>query len=255
VIGVGEADAQGDGRAPVTALREVAVVAEAAHQLGPGPRDPPGVPARVARMRREPEPGDGRDDQVEGVARRTAVPDRVGQRLDHVEELGAGAGPAVGEQQRCRVRLGGAHVQEVHGRAVDLGGELRVPVEPGLVHTPVVAGSPVVGQFPQVADGHAPAPAGVRELAGPAGGGDPPVQVVQVVLCDVDVERVHHLPPRMWAAGSGAGGGASQRDLRSTRTTLSGVSSRVGGSMRPATRTKALPSPASCAAASCSRPT
>jgi hypothetical protein len=48
-----------------------------------------------------------------------------GEQRDGVEELDDGAGPAVREHQRHRVRMRGADVQEVDAEAVELGAELR----------------------------------------------------------------------------------------------------------------------------------
>ena len=86
----------------------------------------------------KPKPGiDGTDD-VEGVLGPAAVRDRVGQRADHVEEVGERARVGVREQQRRRV-LGrrGADVHEVDGLPVDLGQEVRDGVHPGLLGAPV----------------------------------------------------------------------------------------------------------------------
>jgi hypothetical protein len=69
------------------------------------------------------------------------------QRLDHVEELQERTGPAVGEDQRERVRFRRPDVDEVDVLAVDLGGEVRKLVELGLVLAPVVTGAPLLGQF------------------------------------------------------------------------------------------------------------
>ena len=50
----------------------------------------------------------------------------------------------MGDDQRQRVRLGGADVEEVDVLAVDLGRELRMGVDPSLGSPPVVLASPVV---------------------------------------------------------------------------------------------------------------
>ena len=73
MLGVDAAEFRGDERADVAALRAVAVVAEAAHQLGPGPGDPVGVPARLGERAGEPEAGERRDHDVEGVGGVAAV--------------------------------------------------------------------------------------------------------------------------------------------------------------------------------------
>jgi hypothetical protein len=85
---------------------------------------------------------------VERVGRVAAVRARVGQRVDHVEELHERSRPAMHHEQRQRVWLGRADVQEMHPLAPDVGDELRVLVEPGLLSAPVVAGSPVLGEPP-----------------------------------------------------------------------------------------------------------
>ena len=102
---------------------------------------------------------------MERVGRVAAVRPRVGQRADHVEELDERARPAVDEQQRGRVRLGRPDVQEVDRLAVDLGGELRVLVQPASCLAPVVAVDPVGGEALEVVDGDAAGPARRRAAA------------------------------------------------------------------------------------------
>ena len=127
--------------------------------------------------------------QVERVGRVAAVGARVGQRADDVQELHDRAGPAVGQDQRQRVRLGRAHVQEVDVLPVDLGGELRQLVQPRLVRRasrsscastrPAPAGSPAARR----------APADAGQLVGPAGAAEPVAQVVQVALRHLESVR------------------------------------------------------------------
>jgi hypothetical protein len=120
---------------------------------------------------------------VEGLAR-----GRVDQRLDQVQELGHGAREAVRDQQRLRVGLVGSDVQAVDALAVDLGSELWVLVEPRLLGTPVVLRTPVFGELLQMAQRYAAGPPHAGQLAGPAGVGEPVVQVVEVGLGDLDAE-------------------------------------------------------------------
>src|SRR5215471_3476727 len=116
-----------------------------------------------------------------------------------MEELGDGAGEAVGDQQRLGAGPAGPDVQEVNALAVDLGDELRVGVELRLGGAPVISGAPVAGEFRQIAQRGAAGPPGAWQLAWPAGGGEPFVQVVDVGLGDLDPEgpdRVaHHASP------------------------------------------------------------
>jgi hypothetical protein len=127
---------------------------------------------------------------------------RVGERVDEAEVLHRGVGPAVGEDQRRGVGLGGEDVQEVDVLPVDGGGELRVGVQPRFPCPPVVAGLPVLDQvlhvverdpvLPARRDGTRlhPSPALLgRQLVGPAGAGQTIVQVVEVGLGYVDPER------------------------------------------------------------------
>jgi hypothetical protein len=65
------------------------------------------------------------DDQVEGVRRATAVLRGVGERLDDLQLLEDRAGPPVRDDQRQRVLMLGADVDEVNVQPVDLGDELR----------------------------------------------------------------------------------------------------------------------------------
>jgi hypothetical protein len=114
---------------------------------------------------------------------------RIGQRADDLEELHDRAGPAVEYQQGHGVGLGRAGMDEVDPLAIDGGGELGVPVEPGLPGPPVVPVGPVAGQLLQVPEGHAAGPAHAGQLVRPAGPGQPLAQVVQLGLGDLDAER------------------------------------------------------------------
>ena len=57
----------GDAGAHVAALGDVAGVAEAAHELGPGPCGPAQVPADLDRLAGEAVAGKGGQDEVEGI--------------------------------------------------------------------------------------------------------------------------------------------------------------------------------------------
>ena len=115
----------GDAGADVASLGDVAVVAETAHQLGPGPCGPAKVPADLDRLAREAVPGQGGQHEVEGILGAAAVRGRVGQRADRVDQLDHRARPAVRHDQRQRVLVRRPDVDEVDVHAVDLGHELR----------------------------------------------------------------------------------------------------------------------------------
>ncbi len=189
LVGIEPAEPRGDDRAGVAALRAVAVVSEPVHQLSERPGHPVGVPAGLAGRPGEPAARDRRDHQVERVRRVAAMCPGVGQRTDDVQELHDRAGPAVDQDQRQRVRLARAHVQEVDVLPVDLGGELRVLVQLPLVGAPVVAIAPVLRQPLEVVHRHPATPADIGQVRGPPGPVEPVPQVVQVSLGNVDGER------------------------------------------------------------------
>ena len=62
---------------------------------------------------------------MEGVGRIPAVHSRIREGLDDLVELDHGTRPAVGDQQRHRVGILTAQVDEVDVEAVDLGDPLR----------------------------------------------------------------------------------------------------------------------------------
>ena len=119
-----------------------------------------------------------------------AVGARIAQRADDVEKLHHRTRPAVQQDQRPRGWLGRFDVQEMHRLAVDLGAELRVGVELGLLGAPVELTRPVVGQLPEVINGHPALPGCARQLLGPAGRGQPGLQVGQVGVGNRDTERL-----------------------------------------------------------------
>jgi hypothetical protein len=103
----------GDDRPPVSALCDVAGVSQALHKLVPGVRDPVRIPAGRLRTCREAVAGQRGDDEVECVLGRSAVCRRVGERFDHLQQFEDRPRPAVGHDQRQRVLVARADVDEV----------------------------------------------------------------------------------------------------------------------------------------------
>ena len=101
---------------------------------------------------------------MERVGRITAVGAGIGQGTDDLQELDHRAGPAVGDDQRERVGLGRAGVDEVHARPVDLGEEVVEGVEHRLGAAPVVLVAPVRDELGEVPALGAVVPARVGEL-------------------------------------------------------------------------------------------
>ena len=129
-----------------------------------------------------------RQDEVERVLGVAAVRGRVGQRADGLEQLDDRAGPAVGHDQRQRVLVRRAHVDEVDVHAVDLGRELRQRVQSRLEAPEVVFGRPVAHQRLHRRELHT-LRAVVDELAGrPARRRDACTQVLELRLGSFDRE-------------------------------------------------------------------
>ena len=177
-----------DSGAHVTALRDVARVAQPLHQRRPRARDAAGIPAELGRRAGEAVAGQGRQHQVEGVLGAAAVRRRVGERADGVEQLDDRAGPAVGHDQRQCVLVPRPDVDEVDLDAVDLGGELRQGVQPRLAPAPVVLARPVAGELQQHRPLHPLRSVGHELLGGPARRLDAAAQVVDLRFGNLDLE-------------------------------------------------------------------
>ena len=114
---------------------------------------------------------------------------RVAQRLDDVEELRNRARPAVRDDERQRVRFRRARVDEVHLRAVDVGEEVRPPVEPRFLRAPVELVPPRLAQVLEVREVGAVVPRRAGNLVGPPRAREPVAQVVEDLLRHLDAER------------------------------------------------------------------
>ncbi len=189
VLGVGERDLARHEVAPVAALRDVAVVAEPRHELGPRPCDAARVPAALDGGSGEPVAGEARHHHVERVGGIAAVRSRVAERLDHVEELDERTRPPVGEQQRERALDRRRGVEEVHAGAVDLGAEVVERVHARLPGGPVVVLGPVRDQLAQVLELGAVVPARAGDLGREAGRPQARPEVLEDGVVDVDPER------------------------------------------------------------------
>jgi hypothetical protein len=190
-----------DEGAHVAALGDVAVIAEAVHQLGPGARHAAGVPADFGRFGGPAVAGQRWDDEVKRVLGGAAVRCRVGERADDPEQLDHRARPAVRDDQRQRVLVRRLDVDEVDGHPIDPRLELRQRVQSRLARAPVVIGRPVAGEFLDRRQLHALRPIGDELLAGRAHRGDTPPKVSDRFVGHVDPEGTdvsfagHKSPP------------------------------------------------------------
>jgi hypothetical protein len=117
------------------------------------------------------------------------VCNRVGERADRPEKLDHRAGPAVGHDQRQRVLVRRADVNEVNGHAIDLGRELRQRVQPRFDTPEVVVVRPITRELLECRQLHTLRAVVDELLAGPAGRFDAAVEVIDVGLRKLNLER------------------------------------------------------------------
>jgi hypothetical protein len=177
-----------DGRAPVAALCDEAVVSEPLHQLDPGAPDPWGIPPGLGRLRREPVAWQRWNHEMERVRGVRALRGWVREGLDDLQLLDDRPRPAVGHDQRQRVPVPGADMQEVGVQPGDLGEEVRQGVERCLAPPPVVRGPPVPHEVLHQRQGHALGVVGDGLTLRPPRRRDPAAEVVERLLRNIDVE-------------------------------------------------------------------
>src|SRR5262249_37433164 len=136
-------------------------------------------------------------DDVECVFRLAAVRCGVGQRADDLVELVNGTGPAVDEDQRQGVLLLRPHVDEVDGKLVDLGYELRQLVEFTFLGPPVVFIFPVGDEILHVAQIDPVIPTRFGNLIREARAGETILQVAQHGVVHRDLERLDRVGCRL----------------------------------------------------------
>src|SRR3954447_3983941 len=177
-----------DERTPVAPLSDVAVVAEATHQLRPRSRHALGPPTGARRFSRESVAGHRRDDHMERVLCARAMRSRVGQSIDDLQLLDDRAGPAVVDDERQRVFVLRPSMDEVDVQPVDLGDELRQCIQLRLARAPLVVGHPVPSELLDHRERHALGLIRDGLLLGPVRGRDASTKIVQRLMRHVDLE-------------------------------------------------------------------
>lgn len=109
---------------------------------------------------------------------------RVGQGLDHLVELDHRARPAMGDDQRHRVRMRRTDMQEVNAETVDIGRELRKAIELRFSRAPVVLLGPVAADVLDPLQGGALAPVVDQLGFRPARSTQPCLQIIDHVVAD-----------------------------------------------------------------------
>ena len=183
------ADKASYGRAPVTAVRPVARVAQIREQPIPQFSDARRPVAGLGRDLREAVPRQRRHEDIEGVRGIAAVGAGIGQRFDDLVEFVESAGPAVGEHERQGIGALSDRVDVVHAEAVDLAHVMVVAVECRLLPAPVEAIGPVRAQFLKIGPVGAVGPATVGDLGGPTRALETRAQVFQRRVRDFDLKR------------------------------------------------------------------
>lgn len=162
------ADFGRDGRAPVSALCEIARVSQRQHQIVPDLGDAVHPPAGFGRLARKGISGERRDDEVIVF----------GERADHVHKFQHRTGPAMREQQRPCGRIGRADMDEMDIHPVQFDQEIGQCVQRGFAASPVIFGRPISSQFFHIGQWYALVPilhrflfrkTGERELGFEAG--------------------------------------------------------------------------------------
>ena len=136
----------------------------------------------AGRLAGEPVPGHRRDHDVEGVRCARAVRGGIGEPADELQLLDDRAGPAVADDERERVLVLGADVDEVDVEPVDLGDEVREGVQPRLALAPVVLGRPVASEVLHECERHALRVVLDGLLLGESRRGDARPQVLEIRL-------------------------------------------------------------------------
>src|SRR5918994_6982032 len=109
----------------------------------------------------------------------------IGQWADGLEQLEHRSRPAMGHDQRQRVRMGRADVNKVDVDAVDPGYELRQGIELRFRLAPVVAGAPMLDERLELRELDALRLVSNRLLVGPPCRRDPAAEFDQRLLGNV----------------------------------------------------------------------
>jgi hypothetical protein len=113
----------------------------------------------------------------------------VGERLDDLQLLDDRAGPPVRDDQRQRVGVPGADVDEMNVQPVDLGDEVRQVVQSRLARTPVIVRSPVAHEVLHHREPDALRVVGDRLALGPPGSVHASAQLGKLRLRETDLKR------------------------------------------------------------------
>src|SRR5207244_11812113 len=159
--------------------RARALVATAWPCLRPGAGDPRHGPARLKRLVGEAKAWERRHDDMERVLRPSPVAGGIAEWADDLHELHDRSRPSVRENDRQRVLLRGAHVDEMNANPVDLGPVLREGVDASLKAAPVILVAPVSNERLSLLEGDALRPIADGFPLRPPRGRQSPLEIVR----------------------------------------------------------------------------
>ena len=126
---------------------------------------------------------------MESVRCPRAMCRRIGKRINDLQLLDNRAGPSMRDDERQRILMLRTNVNEMNVQPIDLGDELRKPVQLRLALAPVVLRLPIARECLHRRELHALRLVVDGLLLGPARGRDASTQVIEGRLGDLDLER------------------------------------------------------------------
>ncbi|HVJ55267.1 MAG TPA: hypothetical protein VM689_22595 [Aliidongia sp.] len=189
-VGVAEAEPARDRGTMIAALRREALIAEAAHELGPERGDRGHAHACPARPIGEAVAGQRGHHDIEGKIAITGRLSSAGQKRDDLRHLGDAAGPAMGQDQRHASAPLRPLMDEMDTLAIDVGRELREAVQSPLGRAPIEAVPPMIHEAAQIGDVGAVLPADILGLIRPARPPEPFLEILDIRLGHGHAERL-----------------------------------------------------------------
>src|SRR5258707_8206711 len=125
---------------------------------------------------------------MERVLRASPVAGGIAERADDLHELHNRSRPSVRENDRQRVLLRRAHVNEMNANPTDLSPVLREGVDASLTAAPVILVAPVRNERLRLLKGDALRPVADGFALGPPHGGESALKIVQRCLRYTDLE-------------------------------------------------------------------
>src|ERR1700683_1614281 len=194
---IGLADARDDRRAPITALRRIAIEAERLrHQLVEYFGDGLNVHRAAGGMPRESVAGQRGGDHGKRIARGTAVRDRGGEHRNDFHELVDRSRPSVQQQQRLGIGSAAFLANEMDLEAVDVSLEMFEAIQLRFMFAPIIFVAPIVEQLAHVREITPILPPSIRNLVWQAGASEPLLKIFEDTFGHIDSKRLNSIGHR-----------------------------------------------------------